>query len=230
MVDGIEAVRADLDATAVRIRRLGRVPYPEAMRLQDQLLGEVLDSPTRPGTILLLEHDPVYTLGRGADEADLLGAPARFGVPVYRTGRGGGVTFHGPGQLVAYPVVRLPGDGRNVARFIRALEDAIVATCRHFAVAARALPGQTGVWAEGGKIGAIGIGVRRGVSFHGLALNVHNRIDYFESIVPCRAPGMAVTTLAREAGREIALGAVEEVLIARLCRALGLSALASEAA
>lgn len=200
------------------------------MRLQDQLLGEVIDSPGAPGTILVLEHEPVYTLGRGADDADLLGAPARLGVPAYRTGRGGGVTYHGPGQVVVYPVVRLPGDGRNVARFIRSLEQAIVATCRRFAVAAHTLPGQTGVWTTGGKIGAIGIGVRRGVAFHGLALNVCNRIDHFESIVPCRAPGMAVTTLVREAGREIALGDVEEVLLAEVCGVLGLSAVAWEPA
>ncbi len=210
----------------VRVMHLGRVPYPDAMRIQDSVLAEVVASPGLAGTILVLEHDPVYTLGRGADEADLMGAPARFGVPVFRVGRGGGATFHGPGQVVLYPVVRLPRDGRNVARFIRSLEDAMVASCARFSVEARAEPGQTGIWTNAGKIGAIGIGVKRGVAFHGIALNVSNRVDYFESIVPCRAPGMTVTTMVREAGAEVSLPQVSDVLVSEVCRSLRLNPVA----
>ncbi len=191
--------------------------------MQDALVAEVIDRPGEPGIILVLEHDPVYTLGRGADDTDLMGAPERLGVPVFRVGRGGGVTFHGPGQVVVYPVVRLPGDGRNVARFIRSLERGMVAACGRFSVAARSLDGQTGVWAENGKIGAIGIGVKRGVVFHGLALNVSTRIDYFENVVPCRTPGMAVTTMEREKGEGVVFEDVAEALVDEVCRELGLN-------
>lgn len=210
-------------AAEVCVRRLGRVDYADALRLQEELLAATIADPTAPGTLLVLEHEPVYTLGRGADAADLMGAPERFHVPVFRVGRGGGATFHGPGQVVAYPIVRLAGHGRDVQRHIRCLERALVATCRAFAIAARPLAGQTGVWTSQGKIGAIGIGVKRGVSFHGVALNVNNRVDFFEGIVPCRSPGMRVTTMARELGGDAtpSQGRVEDVLVAELCRELG---------
>ncbi len=220
------AAELDRSRVPVRIRQLGRIRYPEAMRLQDRLIAEVTASSCEPGTILSLEHEPVYTLGRAADEADLMGAHERFSVPVFRVGRGGGVTFHGPGQIVVYPIVRLPGGGRNVSGFIRALERAMISTCTRFGVATRAPEGETGVWADGGKVGSIGIGVRRGVCFHGLALNVRNRLDYFENIVPCRAPGMTVTTLAREASGGVSQTAVERALIEEVCRALDLDPVA----
>ncbi len=227
----IEALDSPLDTKRrrdVHVRRLGRMAYPEAMAVQDALLAEVIDRPEEPGALLVLEHDPVYTLGRGADEADLMGAPARLGVPVFRVGRGGGVTFHGPGQIVIYPVVRLPGNGRNVERFIRSLERAMVAACARFSVAARSVDGQTGVWTETGKIGAIGIGVKRGVAFHGLALNVSNRVDYFESVVPCRVPGMVVTTIEREKGGAVVFEEVAEALIDEVCRELELNPVACD--
>ncbi len=217
-----QAVVAGVAAQAVRVRWLGRIGYAEAMRLQEEVLRDVTASATAIGEILVLEHEPVYTLGRGADEADLMGAPQRFGVPVFRVGRGGGATFHGPGQVVAYPIVRLPGGGRDVQGFVRRLERSLVATCTRHSVLARAVAGQTGVWTAAGKIGAIGIGVKRGVAYHGVALNVCNRLDYFENIVPCRIPGMAVTTLAGETGKSLSVEAVGDVLVDELCLELGM--------
>jgi len=212
----------------LRVRNLGRVAYSEAMRIQDELLAQRIGSDAAGGEILLLEHEPVYTLGRGADLADLMGVPERLGVPVFRVGRGGGATFHGPGQVVAYPIVRLPGHGRDVRRYIRRLESALVRTCGACGVVARAIPAQTGVWAAGGKVAAIGIGVRRGVAFHGVSLNVCNRVDYFEQIVPCRTPGMAVTTLQREIGESAgsvvlpAIDVIARALAAEIASALNM--------
>jgi lipoyl(octanoyl) transferase len=182
------------------VRTLGRVPYVDALALQEALVaararGEGSDQ------LLLLEHPPVFTLGRGADAADLRGAPERLGVPVHRVGRGGGATFHGPGQLVAYPIVRLRAAGRDVHRYVRSLEAALIATCARFGVSASAPAGQTGVWTDGRKIGSIGIGVRRGVAFHGVALNVSTDLSFFAHIVPCRIDGLEVTSLAATLGR-----------------------------
>lgn len=213
--------RAPSPAARVRVRKLGRTAYAASLRLQEEMVAELTAAPSARGTIFVLEHDAVYTLGRGADAADLMGAPDRLGVPVFRIGRGGGATFHGPGQIVAYPVVRLPGHGRNVQGYIRGLERALVATCAAFGIRAHAIDGQTGVWTAAGKIAAIGIGVKRDIAFHGVALNVCNDIDFFQSIVACRAPGMAVSTMARELGGAPARGEVEDALIREVCRELG---------
>jgi lipoate-protein ligase B len=212
---------------ALRVRALGTVPYLDALRLQESLVaanacGDADD------TLLLLEHPPVYTLGRGADAADLRGAPERLGVPVYRVGRGGGATFHGPGQLVAYPVLRLRAAGRDVHRYVRALEASLIDTCAHFGVTASAPPGQTGVWVGERKIGAIGIGVRRGVAYHGIALNVSTDLSYFVHIVPCRTSGMAVTSLAQQLGAPPTVATVGRVFAERLGAHMGFSAIELE--
>jgi lipoyl(octanoyl) transferase len=179
----------------LRVRVLGCVPYGEALALQESLVAAHADGAV-DDELLLVEHPPVYTLGRGADAGDLLGAPERLGVPVYRVGRGGGATFHGPGQMVAYPIVRLRAAGRDVHRYVRTLEAALMATCAHLGVSADAPAGQTGIWVGARKIASIGIGVRRGVAYHGVALNVSTELAYFAHIVPCRNSGLAVTSLA----------------------------------
>ncbi len=209
-------------APRLRVRRLGRVGYAAALALQERLVEERVASQEAGGDLLLLEHDPVYTMGRGADEADLMGAPARLGVPVFRISRGGGVTFHGPGQIVAYPIVRMAGGGRDVYGHIRRLEAALLDTCLGLGVVASVPEGETGVWVGAAKVGSIGIGVRRSVSFHGVSLNVNNRIDYFEQIVTCRVPGMPVTTLERAVGGPLDRSDVEGRLAAALARALEL--------
>jgi lipoyl(octanoyl) transferase len=177
------------------VRELGLVPYASALAMQEALVAERAADETGD-EILLLEHPPVYTLGRGADAADLQGAPERLSVPVFRVGRGGGATFHGPGQMVAYPIVRLRAAGRDVHAYVRNLEAALIATCASFGVIADAPAGQTGVWADGRKLASIGIGVRRGVAYHGVALNVATDLTFFAHIVACRTSGLAVVNLA----------------------------------
>lgn len=180
-------------------RWLGVVPYADALALQEEL-QRACASGSGDQTLLLLEHPPVYTLGRGADVADLRGAPERLGVPVFRVGRGGGVTFHGPGQLVGYPIVRLRGQGRDVHGYVCALERALIRTCAHFGVTAAVPAGQIGVWTAGRKIASIGIGVRRGVAYHGIALNVCTDLSYFDHIVTCRTADLPMTSLAEQLG------------------------------
>jgi lipoyl(octanoyl) transferase len=202
------------------VRELGCVPYGEALSLQESLLA-ARAAGERGDELLLLEHPPVYTLGRGADAADLCGAPERLGVPVYRVGRGGGATFHGPGQLVGYPIVRLRAAGRDVHRYVRGLEAALVATCARLGVTACAPRGQTGVWADGRKLASIGIGVRRGVAYHGVALNVSTDLSYFAHIVPCRTSGLAVTSLAQILAAPPPLSMVGRVFAECLAAQLG---------
>ena len=215
--------------SSLAVRFIPRMEYGRALALQEALLAaKIAGDPT--DSLLLMEHDPVYTLGRGADERDLLGAPERLGVPVFRVGRGGGATFHGPGQLVGYPIIRLWRSGRDVHRYVRTLERVLVDTCAELGVTATVRPGLTGVWVRDEKIASIGIGVRRGVTYHGVALNVSTELRYFEPIVPCRAPSLRVTTLARLLGRAPAVEQAATVFARRFTAALEYSELRGEAA
>lgn len=194
----------------LHVEWLGRQPYPAALARQEELLERAARDPASPDHLLLLEHDHVYTLGRGADEHDLQCAPQRLGVPSYRVGRGGGVTYHGPGQLVGYPIVRLPGG--DVQRYVHLLEEALITTCAEFNVAATRRGDAIGVWAAHGKIGSVGIGVRRGVAYHGIALNVAPDLHYFEQVIPCREAALRFTALAQATAVPPALERVAQVL------------------
>jgi lipoate-protein ligase B len=193
----------------LRVHRLGKVGYAEALRRQEELVEAKLGGDDGDD-LLLLEHESVYTLGRGADEADLMGVPERLRIPVFRIGRGGGATFHGPGQMVAYPIVHLR-HGRDVHRYVRGLERALIRTCAAFGVTAGVVDGQTGVWTNRGKIAAIGIGVRRGVTFHGVALNVSTDVDCFRRIVACRGEGSIVANLNDLSAAPLSVAVVADV-------------------
>ena len=143
----------------------------------------------------------------------LLQADARFGVPAFRVSRGGGVTFHGPGQLVAYPILTLPHGGRDVHRYVRRLEEVLIRVCAEFGVSAERREQLTGVWVSGAKIASIGIGVRHWVTFHGIALNVSTDLDFFTHIVPCRMPDVRMTSLAIELGSAPPMSAVREAFV-----------------
>jgi len=171
--------------------------------------------------LLLLEHPAVYTLGRGAETGDLLGADERLAVPVFRVGRGGGVTFHGPGQLVAYPIMQLQAGRRDVRAYIRTLEQVAIGVCADFGVRATHADDQPGAWVEGRKVASIGVGIRRWTSLHGLALNVSTDLRYFEAIVPCRMPTLRVSSLARERGVTPSMADVEESFERHFCSAFG---------
>jgi lipoate-protein ligase B len=226
------------------VRDLGLCPYPAALALQEELVARKIGSSASGGTaaggtaagvtvtsdadpddyLLVLEHEPVYTLGRGADAADLLGADQRLGVPVFRVGRGGGVTFHGPGQLVAYPILTLAHAGRDVHRYVRRLETVLIAVCEAFGLAAHRRDGITGVWAGGAKIASIGVGVRRWTTFHGIALNVSTDLRFFESVVPCRMPEVRMTSMAQELGGAPAMPDVRDVFVEHFRSAFGYAA------
>ena len=207
------------------VQRLGTVAYQPAWELQDDL-AEQRRARRIGDRLLLVEHFPVYTIGRGGDEANLLATPERLrviGAEFIRVDRGGDITFHGPGQLVAYPIVELR-DPLDLRRYVRSLEAAIIATAAAFGVEAGRLDGAIGVWVEGQrKLAAIGVRVRRGVTTHGLALNVNTDLRWFAEMVHCGIADKEVTTLARELGHPVEMGEVEASLTDALARSFGLT-------
>ena len=191
----------------LEVRWLGRTPYREAWQLQHDLVDRRA-ARLIPDQLLLLEHEPVLTLGRTSDPAFVHAAPeelAERGVEVVRVERGGEVTYHGPGQLVAYPILRLAERGLLLRPFVRALEAAMSETAAAYGVQARRRDGYPGCWCDAAgpaprKLGALGVRVERGVTYHGIALNVTTRLAEFELIDPCGMPGVTVTSIALEAG------------------------------
>jgi lipoyl(octanoyl) transferase len=187
---------------------LGRIDYREAWAKQKQLVAERADGAIGD-RLLLLEHDPVLTLGRQADDTHVLASPRelrRRGIEVIRVERGGEVTYHGPGQLVAYPIIRLGDRGLLVRPLVNALEEAMIETCADLGVEAFRRDGHPGCWIDGGtrphrKIGALGLRIERGVSYHGIALNIDPDLRDFELIDPCGMPGLDSTSIAEELGR-----------------------------
>jgi lipoyl(octanoyl) transferase len=212
------------------LERLGTVPYRPAWELQDELAQQRRER--RIGDrLLLLEHFPVYTIGRGGDERNLLASPDRLrelGAELIHIDRGGDITYHGPGQLVAYPIVELR-DPLDLRRYVQTLEAAIIATAAAFGVEAHWSEGLTGVWVEGErKLAAIGVRVKRGVTTHGLALNVNTDLRWFAEMIPCGIHDKEVTSLARELGRPIEMAEVEDRLAEALALQFGLTLAAGQ--
>ena len=205
----------------LRVRWLGRVRYHEADTLQRALHARTADD-----YLLLLEHEHVYTLGTRADPAHVLVPPASVGAALVTTDRGGDVTYHGPGQLVGYPIIRL-GDPIDVIAYVRSLEEALIRTCAEFGVATTRVEGRSGVWLRGTdsapdrKVGAIGIRVSRGVTMHGFALNCDCDLSWYDRIVPCGIRDAAVTTLSAESGRPVTVPAAAGVAERHLADVLG---------
>ena len=206
---------------SLEIRRLGVVPYTEALALQRALVDERRAG--RIGDVLLLvEHPHVLTLGVRADggrshilaSADAL---ALRGIEVFETGRGGDITYHGPGQIVGYPLVDLKPDRCDVHRYVRDLEDVLIRVAGDFGVEAARVPGLTGVWVGGNKLAAIGVRIARWVTSHGFALNVTTDLEYFNFIVPCGIADRSVTSLGRLLGRPVDRHAVDDRIVARFC-------------
>ena len=161
------------------------MPFPLAWGWQQQLQRRLLAAPDGPDAVLLLEHEPCYTLGRGADPGFLGFDPAHPPAPLYRIDRGGEVTFHGPGQLVLYPVLNLQRHGADLHAYLRQLEGVVIDLLAELELPAERIEGLTGVWLEGRKLAAIGVGARRWISQHGLALNVQIPLEGFAQVVPC---------------------------------------------
>ncbi|MCP9931353.1 lipoyl(octanoyl) transferase LipB [Cyanobium sp. AMD-g] len=170
---------------AILFEAQGPVPFPLAWDWQRRLQRRRLDDPSAPDALLLLQHTPCYTLGRGASLSHLGFDPDHPPLPLYRIDRGGEVTHHGPGQLVLYPVLDLQRHGGDLHLYLRALEDVVLAVLQALGLEGERLEGLTGVWLEGRKLAAIGVGARRWISQHGLALNVNGSLEGFGAIVPC---------------------------------------------
>ena len=199
------------------------VPYPQAWDLQ-RVLHERRSAGQIPDCCLLLEHPPVYTAGKRTGVLDRpVGDP---GAPVIDVDRGGKITWHGPGQLVGYPIIRL-GDPIDVIAYVRSVEEALIRTCAEFGVPTTRVDGLSGVWLRGSagepdrKVGAIGIRVSRGVTMHGFALNCDCDLSWYDRIVPCGIRDATVTTLAAESGRPVAVAAAAEVVPGHLAAVLG---------
>ncbi len=206
------------------VDRLGTVAYRPTWDLQDEL-AEQRRTRRIGDRLLLLEHFPVYTIGRGGDEANMLATPERLreiGAELVRIDRGGDITFHGPGQLVAYPIVELR-DPLDLRRYVRTLEAAVIGTAAAFGISADRLDGAPGIWIDGErKLAAVGVRVRRGVTTHGLALNVNNDLRWFDEMIPCGLPDKEVTSLAREVGASVPMEAVEQELAGQIATHMGL--------
>jgi len=200
----------------LEVRRLGTMPYQEALDVQAEAV-KARRAGNIPDTLFLVEHPHVITLGSGAQDTHVLADAderARRGIALFETGRGGDVTYHGPGQLVAYPILDLKPDRKDLHAYLRDLEAVVMRVVESFGIHAERSEGQTGVWTEGGKIAAIGVRVSSGwITSHGLALNVATDLSYFGTIVPCGIPDRAVTSLSRELGRDVELDEVSDRLV-----------------
>jgi lipoate-protein ligase B len=212
-------------STECRLICLGLTPYERALKLQEKVLADVADH-LSPETLILLEHPPTFTIGRAAkSEANLLlpEEALRRVAEVYRVGRGGNVTFHGPGQLVGYPIMDLRRRQRDVHAYVRALEEVLIRLLRDYGIFADREEGLTGVWVGKSKIAAIGVQVRRGVSMHGFALNVDPDLSFFSMIVPCGIRDRGVTSMSAVLGRRISLQEVEDRLIPHFEQVFGVT-------
>jgi lipoyl(octanoyl) transferase len=202
----------------LEVRRLGVVPYDEALAMQRALVEE-RRADRVPDLLLLLEHPAVITLGvRGGGRSHVLAGEeelARLGIEVHETGRGGDVTYHGPGQIVGYPILDLRPDRCDVHRYVRDLEEVMIRVCADYDVTAGRVAGLTGAWVGREKIGAIGVRISRWITSHGFAFNVGTRLDDFNLIVPCGIADRGVTSLEQVTGRRLAVADVEGAVVCR---------------
>jgi lipoyl(octanoyl) transferase len=209
----------------LEFRRLGIVPYADALALQRALVEERRANRV-PDLLILLQHPPVITVGVRGDggrshiiaDTDRLAA---LGVAVSETGRGGDVTYHGPGQIVGYPILDLRPDRCDVHRYVRDVEEVMIRTCVDYGVPAGRITGLTGAWVGPEKIGAIGVRISRWITSHGFAFNVSTDLAYFDLIVPCGIADRGVTSLQRVLGRSVNIADVEESLVCHFAAVFG---------
>ena len=214
--------KPQIDEKAMRIEWLGRIEYQTGLQIQNKRLESCLSDGVE--TVILLEHEPVYTIGRLPDKSSLRNAD-QLPYPVFEINRGGQATYHGPGQLVGYPILDLRLRARDLHHYLRELERLLIDLLADFGIRGVSIEGKTGVWIEDRKIASIGVGVRKWVTMHGFALNVASDLRGFESITPCGISGVRMTSISSELEREISLETVRERLVPHLYRHLEPAAL-----
>ncbi len=201
----------------LEIRRLGTIDYSEALAMQRALVEERRAGHV-PDLLLLLQHPPVITLGVKGDggRSNVVATPERLsemGINVSEAGRGGDVTYHGPGQIVGYPILDLKPDRCDVHRYVRDIEEVMIRTCADYGIEAGRIKGLTGTWVGAEKIGAIGIRISRWITSHGFAFNVTTNLDHFGLIVPCGISDRGVTSIEKATGRRVPIPEVEDVIV-----------------
>ena len=191
----------------MNVRWLGRISYGDALALQEKIVAQKAENLDAPDELLLLEHDSIFTIGRTSDHSSLRD-PAALPAPLLAINRGGQATWHGPGQLVGYPLLDLRKRGSDLHRYLRDLEEFLILLCAEFGITASRRDGLTGVWVRDRKIASLGVGVRRWISMHGFALNVCGALDGFAHITPCGIAGVEMTSLEREGAAGVDVGSV----------------------
>jgi lipoyl(octanoyl) transferase len=207
---------------------LGRVPYAEALELQRSIARDRISGAISQDVLLLMEHPPVVTLGRSSKEKNLTASPEFLesrGVELFEVERGGDVTFHGPGQLVGYPIIDLKRHRQDLHWYLRSIEQALINALADYGIPGERNTSYTGVWTRGKKIASIGVHARDWVTWHGFALNVTTELSYFNLIVPCGIDGVIMTSIARELGvEEVSAHDVTERVTAKFAEAFDLTA------
>jgi lipoyl(octanoyl) transferase len=188
----------------LRIRWLGRLSFDDALALQEQIRARKHEHPENLDEILLLEHDPVYTIGRTPDKSSLLGA-TDLPHPLFAINRGGQATYHGPGQLICYPIIDLHRYGQDLHKYLRWLEQTLIDFLAAYRISAQRREGLTGVWVQMRKIASIGVGVRHWITMHGFALNVCGDLAPFGHIVPCGISNVSMTSMEKESDQSLAV-------------------------
>lgn len=188
----------------LRVRWFGRVPFAEALALQEDLVARKQTDHSLGDELLLLEHDPVYTIGRNPDQSSLRGA-THLPHPLFPINRGGQATYHGPGQLIGYPMIDLRRQGQDLHRYLRWIENLLIELLAGYEIAAKTREGLTGVWVDDRKIASIGVGVRHWISMHGFALNVSGDLSPFNRITPCGIANVMMTSMEKELDHAIDL-------------------------
>ena len=204
---------------SLRTRWLGRIGFAEALAVQEEIVARKREDHSLGDELLLLEHEPVYTIGRTPDQSSLRDA-AHLPHPLFPINRGGQATYHGPGQLVGYPIINLRRCGQDLHRYLRWIEDLLVETLAVYGVRASSRQGLTGVWIAERKIASIGVGVRQWITMHGFALNVTGDLSAFDHIVPCGIANVTMTSIEKESGADVSVvevaGEVERIVKRKL--------------
>jgi len=213
---------------------LGRVSYSEALELQRSIARDRISGAIPQDVLLLLEHPPVVTLGRGSKEKNLISSPEFLqskGVELFEVERGGDVTFHGPGQLVGYPIIDLKRHRQDLHWYLRKIEEALINTLADYGIPGERNTAFTGVWTRGRKIASIGVHAREWVTWHGFALNVTTDLSFFDLIIPCGIEGVVMTSIARELGLEdVSAQDVRDRVTAKFAQAFDLTAVVTSRA